>query len=47
MNFEDIKTNVQDDIKLKKEQEKKQENRISLSFEATFGNGEKAQKKLI
>lgn len=45
MNFEDIKTNIQDDIKIKKEQEKKQENRVGVMFQKTFGNGEKSQTK--
>lgn len=44
MNFEDIKTNVQDDIKLKKEQEKKLENRIGVMFNTTIGNGESQTK---
>lgn len=45
MNFEDIKTNVQDEIKIKKEQEQKQENRIGVTVKATFGNGKKPQTK--
>lgn len=37
---------MKDEIKIKKEQEKKQENRISLSFKTNLGNGEKPKTKI-
>ena len=36
---------MKDEIKIKKEQEQKQENRIGVTVKATFGNGEKPQTK--
>ena len=36
---------MKDEIKIKKEQEQKQENRIGVTVKTTFGNGEKPQTK--